>query len=197
MHEAPPIRLLGLSGSLRKHSYCTAVLVALQQRIQAAAELTLFPLHAVPLYDQDFDTAEAPPAVAALRQAIRQSDGLVVISPEYNYGMSGVIKNALDWASRPYGESSLQGKIALTLSASPAFTGGVRAQYQLRETLIAARVRVVARPDVVIGSVHEKIRDGRFTDEAALGFALGAMDDLIAEIRLLRSGSRNAMSREA
>ncbi|WP_207462597.1 NAD(P)H-dependent oxidoreductase [Azospirillum sp. SYSU D00513] len=185
--QSRPVRLLGLSGSLRKGSHCTAVLETLREKLAGKAELTILPLNDVPLYDQDIDTDQPPAGVAALRQAIRDADGLVVISPEYNYGMSGVLKNALDWASRPYGKSALPGKPALIMSASPAFTGGVRAQYQVRETLAATGCRVVARPQIVIPAVHEKIKDGRLTDEATLTFALAGVDDLLKEVRLVGS----------
>jgi chromate reductase len=101
--------------------------------------------------------------------------------------MSGVLKNALDWASRPYGRSTLMRKPVLTMTASPAFTGGVRAQQQMNETLVSIPARPVLRPQIVIGSVHEKVRDGRLIDEAALSFALAGVDDLLEEIRRARS----------
>ena len=86
---------------------------------------------------------------------------MIMISPEYNHGMSGVLKNALDWASRPYGRSTLRRKPVLTMTASPAFTGGVRAQQQMNETLASIPTRLVFQPQIVIGGVHEKVRDGR------------------------------------
>jgi len=90
--------------------------------------------------------------VRALRSVIDTSDGVIMISPEYNHGMSGVLKNALDWASRPYGRSALAGKPVLTMTASPAFTGGVRAQQQMNETLLAIPARLALRPQIAIGS---------------------------------------------
>ncbi|WP_253075555.1 NAD(P)H-dependent oxidoreductase [Bradyrhizobium sp. 187] len=90
-----------------------------------------------------------------------------MVSPEYNHGMSGVLKNGLDWASRPYGRSVLRGKPVLTMTASPAFTGGVRAQQQMNETLASIPARPVLRPQIVIGGVHEKVSDGRLVDEVA------------------------------
>jgi chromate reductase len=181
-----PVRLLGLSGSLRRGSHCTAVLETLREKLDGKAAMAVFRLHDVPPYNQDLDHENGPEAVAALRRAIAGSDGLIVISPEFNYGMSGVLKNALDWASRPAMKSPLAGKPVLTMSASPAFTGGVRAQQQMRETLSACLARVIARPQVVIAGVHEKVRDGRLVDEAALDFALAGVDDLLREIGLLR-----------
>ena len=100
--------------------------------------------------------------------------------------MSGVLKNGLDWASRPYGGSVLRGKPVLTMTASPAFTCGVRAQQQMNETLASIPACPVLRPQIVIGGVHEKVRDGRLVDEAALRFALAGVDDLLEEIRAAR-----------
>jgi chromate reductase len=140
----------------------------------------------MPLYNEDDDGDDAPESVCALRSAIETSEGVIMISPEYNHGMSGVLKNALDWASRPYGRSALRGKPVLTMTASPAFTGGVRAQQQMSETLVSIPARLVLRPQIVIGGVHEKVRDGRLIDEAALRFALEGIDDLIQEIGAAR-----------
>src|SRR6201987_224356 len=165
------LSLLGLSGSLRRASNSTAVLRGLQDALGFRAALDIFPLHAIPLYNEDDDAEHAPESVRALRSAIEACDGVIMISPEYNHGMSGVLKNALDWASRPHGRSVLTGKPVLTMTTSPAFTGGVRAQQQINETLAAIQASPVLRPQIVIGGVNEKVRDGRLVDEAVLGFA--------------------------
>ena len=179
--------LLGLSGSLRRASNSTAVLRGLQDALKAKAALSIFPLHGMPLYNEDDDAEHAPESVRALRSAIETSDGVIMISPEYNHGMSGVLKNGLDWASRPHGRSALRGKPVLTMTASPAFTGGVRAQQQMNETLLSIPARLVLGPQIVIGGVHEKVRDGCLVDEAALRFALAGVDGLLEEIRAARA----------
>ena len=183
-------KILAISGSLRRESFNTAILKTLGEGLEGV-DFEIFPLNDVPLYDQDLDTATPPAGVAALRAAIAAADGLVIASPEYNYSISGVLKNALDWASRPAMKSPVRGKPILIMTASPAFTGGVRAQHEMRETLSGMMGRVIARPQVVIGMVHEKIRDGRLTDQAALDFALAAVADLLAEVALLR-GAKGA-----
>jgi len=180
------LHLLGLSGSLRGASNSTAVLRGLQDALATRAALNIFPRNAVPLHNEDDDTEHAPESVRALRSAIEASDGVIMISPEYNHGMSGVLKNALDWASRPYGRSALRSKPVLTMTASPAFTGGVRAQQQMNETLASIPARPVLRPQIVIGGVHDKVRDGRLIDEATLSFALAGVEDLLKEIRAAR-----------
>lgn len=181
------VRLLGLSGSLRSGSFSTAILETLAENVPAGMELALHSLAHVPLYNQDLDTDEPLPAVAALRDAIAAADGVVIATPEYNYGLPGVLKNALDWASRPYGAAALIGKPVVTMSSSFAFTGGVRAQAQLNETLLAIGTNLVIRPQVVIGEVHTKVEDGRLTDKSSLDFALGAVADLVRSIEQART----------
>ena len=175
-------KILGLSGSLRNGAFTTTLLDHLAQHMPAHAQMHIHPLGDVPLYNQDLDTDTPPPAVAALREAIGAADGLVIISPEYNYGMSGVLKNALDWASRPYGKSVLIGKPVITMSASPAFTGGVRAQAQLHETLLAIPMQIIARPQTVVGEVHKKIVDGKLIDGNTASFIETALADLLAAL---------------
>jgi chromate reductase, NAD(P)H dehydrogenase (quinone) len=179
-------RLLGLSGSVRKASTNTAILQTLAERLGPKASLTIFPLNDIPIYNQDFEGDATPASVRALKRAIAESDGLILCSPEYNHGMPGVLKNALDWASRPAFASPLRNKPALTMTSSPAFVGGVRAHAQMNETLASAMARVLARPQVVIAGVAQKIVDGRLIDETSVKFCLEAIADLLAEIRLLQ-----------
>lgn len=184
MHETMPrIRLLALPGSLRRLSYSRAVLHSLRDELGSLVEFAIGDMR-LPLYDEDEDGPAAPEAVQALRRAVNDADGIVIATPEYNHGLPGVLKNALDWASRPFGRSTLIGKPVLGISVSPAFTGGVRAQAQLNETLLAIQARVVGGPQVVIGNAAEKFRDGRLVDEATLRFAVSAADRLIAACRV-------------
>ena len=176
------IRLAGISGSLRKDSNNTAILKTLQERLPAEIELSLLPLDSLPLFNSDLDGTELPMSVFAFREEIQSADGLVICSPEYNAGTSGVLKNALDWASRPASTSSLKHKPVLIMSSSPGFTGGVRAHAQLREAFSSTLSRVVVHPPVVIAGAHEKIKGGRLVDESNLEFALGAVAALVDEI---------------
>src|SRR5262249_42847912 len=166
------MRLLGLPGSLRKASYSRAVLRGLKVELGAATEFEIRDLRQ--------DGADAPESVRQFRRAIDQSDGIVIATPEYNHGIPGVLKNALDWASRPLGRSVLIEKPVLVMSVSPAFTGGVRAQAQIHETLLAIPARIVTGPQIVIGNVAEKILQGRLVDQPNLRFALSAIDRLAA-----------------
>jgi len=172
------VRLLGLSGSLRRASYSTAILRALQAELGADADLELGDIR-LPLYNEDEDGENSGVVVTAFRRAISESDGLVISTPEYNHGVPGVLKNALDWASRPSGKSSLQNKPVLIISNSPGFTGGVRAQAQINETLLSVAAVILPGRQIVIGGAADKIKDGKFVDKTNLAFALDAMHRLI------------------
>jgi chromate reductase, NAD(P)H dehydrogenase (quinone) len=180
-------RLLGLSGSIRKQSTNTAILETLSEKLVRKASLALFPLNEIPLYNEDFEGDALPQPVRALKGAIADSDGIILRSPEYNHGMSGVLKNGLDWASRPALASPLRNKPALLMTSSPGL--GARAHAQMLETLASTMARVVARPQIVIAGAAQKIVDGRLVDEASLEFCLEAIDDLLAEIRLLEQAA--------
>lgn len=178
-------KILGISGSLRAGANSTAVLEALKVALVPKAELTVFRLNDVPLYNQDEDNENQPAGAAALRAAIAAADGVIFASPEYNYGTSGALKNAIDWGSRPYAKGALRGKPVLVITSSPGSTGGIRAQAQVRESLSAAGSRVLDYPHLAIPNVGDKIKDGAFADEKTAGFVLGGVDALLAEIRLL------------
>ena len=123
--------------------------------------------------------------MVALKAAITPAAGLIICSPEYNYGMPGVLKNALDWASRPGFNSPLKRKPVLIMTSPPGLLGGVRAQSQLRETLTATLSRVINCPHIVMPGINQKIREGEFEDETTTAFMVAAVEDLIREINLL------------
>lgn len=178
------IHLLGLCGSLRRAS-CNEIILrtAAAELLAADVSLILHPLHDVPMYNEDQDGATPPEAVRALREAARQADGVLLGCPEYNHGMSGVMNNALDWLSRPHGQLPLKNKPVLAFTASPAFTGGVRAQQQLNESLWAMQARLVCHPQIVIGSVASKVNNGRLDDEPARQFLRSGIEALVALIK--------------
>ncbi|MFM0176291.1 NADPH-dependent FMN reductase [Paraburkholderia sediminicola] len=187
------LRLLGVSGSLRRESNNTALLRTLQDSMPADIEISVKTLHGIPLYDSDLENNGTPQAVREFRAEIEASDGLIVCSPEYNCGMPGVLKNALDWASRPASASPMKGKPVLIVTSSPAFTGGVRAQAQLREVLTGMLARVIVWPQVVIAGVHGKVQNGCLVDEATLQFLRDAVGGLAAEISLLSRSLSDSM----
>jgi chromate reductase len=184
MHRTiPQIKLIGLAGSLRKASLSRATLVGLRNHLPEKVALNIMDL-LLPLYNEDHDGAGSPIEVQQFRRAIEDCDGVVIVTPEYNHGIPGVLKNALDWASRPYGKSVLVNKPALVISVSPAFTGGVRAHAQVNETLLSIPARVMGGPQVVIAGVADKVKDGTLVDEASLSFALASVRRMISLSRL-------------
>ena len=187
MSTSSAVKLLGLSGSIRKASTNTIILRSLAERLGGKASMTVFPLNDVPMYNGDLDGEHAPDAVRALKAAISEADGLILCTPEYNHGMPGMLKNALDWASRPVFASPFKQKPVLLMTSSPGYVGGARAHTQMQETLSSMLARVVLRPQVVIAGVTQKIAEGKLADAATIDFCLQAIDDLLAEIDLLAS----------
>ena len=184
--------LLALSGSLRQHSYSTAILLSLRDAGADRADVRLHPLAAVPLYNEDLDTGSPPEGVTALRQAVAEADGIIIATAEYNHGLPGVLKNALDWASRPYGRCTMAGKTAYTISSSPGAVGGARAHAQLNETLLSMGVHIVLGPQAVVANVQRKLDGGRLADEATSSFLLSGLDSLLRDISRPGSADRQA-----
>jgi chromate reductase len=138
------MRVLGLSGSLRRASLNSALLRAAAERLPAGAELVEFDrLREVPPYDEDVEAEATPKVVEALREAVRNADAVLIATPEYNHSIPGQLKNALDWVSRPAGKSALNGKPAAAIGASTGMFGAVWAQAELRKVLGAMGGRVI------------------------------------------------------
>jgi chromate reductase len=159
------VKVLGISGSLRAGSFNSAALRAARDLAPAGLTIETFDLAPIPLYNEDVYAKGFPPPVADFRAKIKAADALLVCSPEYNYSTSGVLKNAIDWASRPP-DQPFDGKPIALLSASPSFTGGARAQYHLRQIFVYLNPHILNRPEVMISAAHTKFDDaGKLTDE--------------------------------
>lgn len=160
------VRLLGVAGSVRKASYNRALLRALAEVLPATATLELFDgLAALPTFDPD--QRHEPPPVVAWKQALAAADGVVIATPEYNYSITGVLKNAIDWASRPPPTSPLRGKPVGIMSAATGISGGMRAQYHLRQILVFTDSPAMLQPEVIIPRAQERFdTDGRLTDDS-------------------------------
>jgi chromate reductase len=173
------MRILGFAGSLRRASYNRGLIRAAAELAPGGITVEVFDLADLPLYNQDVEDSGEPASVVAFKRAISEADALLVATPEYNHGVPGVLKNALDWASRPSGKSVLQNKPVLIISNSPGFTGGVRAQAQINETLLSVSAVILPGRQIVIGGVADKIKDGKFADKTNLAFALAAIHRLV------------------
>ena len=160
------MRILAISGSLRRDSHNTRLLRAAAELLAAGDELVLWEgLRDVPPYDQDEDVEPAHPAVAALREAVSSADAVLIATPEYNSSIPGALKNALDWASRPIATNVFRGKHVAVIGASAGIFGAVWAQAELRKVLTSMGARV-ADVEVAVGHAHERFDDdGELTDE--------------------------------
>jgi chromate reductase len=160
-------RIAGIAGSLRRGSFNRAALRAAQALTPEGVALQTVEISALPLYNEDLEKP-LPAAVAAFKDAIRGADAVLICTPEYNYSVPGVLKNAIDWGSRPYGESAWAGKPVALLSASPGALGGARAQYHLRQSFVFLDMLPVNQPEVMIARAHEKFDEqGTLKDETA------------------------------
>ena len=150
------LNVLGLCGSLRQASYNMAALRAAQALAPGAGmQIDIADISDLPPYNEDVYAQGFPAPVERLRNQIRAADALLFVTPEYNYSMPGVLKNAIDWASRPP-EQPFAGKPAAIMGASPGALGSARAQYHLRQTLVFLDVHPLNKPEVMIGSAHER-----------------------------------------
>lgn len=160
------LQILGFAGSLRRQSYNRALLRAAQELAPPDFAITIFDLTPIPSYNADVEAAGDPEPVAALKSAVRQADGLLIATPEYNYGVSGVLKNAIDWASRPAASTPLRGKPAMLMGASPGMSGTIRAQLALRQSFVFTQTLAMLQPEVLVAKAQEKFdAEGRLTDE--------------------------------
>src|SRR5881396_3963112 len=160
-----PIRILGIAGSLRRGSYNRAALRAATELVPEGAILETFELDGIPVFNQDEE--QNPPAkVTELKKRIREADAILFVTPEYNYSFSGVLKNAIDWASRPYGDNAWKGKPVAIMGASGSPLGTGRAQYHLRQCFVFLEMYALNQPEVLINHANQKFdAKGNLTDE--------------------------------
>lgn len=174
------VNIVGFAGSLRKNSYNRALLNAAAVLVPGGASLEVFDLGVIPLYSQDLEV-DMPKVVRDFKSKVRKADALLISTPEYNYSFSGVLKNALDWASRPYSDNSFDGKLAAIMGASPGVFGTARAQYHLRQVLVSLNVQVVNRPEVFVSLAQEKFgKDGNLTDRKTRELVARLLESLVA-----------------
>ncbi len=172
------IEIVTLSGSLRAGSFNTSLLRALPELAPATMRFTMVSIAGIPVYNGDDEEASGlPSTVVALRAAIRGSDGLIIATPEYNNGVPGPLKNALDWCSRPPVPHGLSGVPTAILGASDGVLGTSRAQHALRQTLVPLNAPTMPFPQVLVGQAHHKIdAAGQLTDEGTRRFIAEWLD---------------------
>jgi len=174
------IVVLGFAGSLRKNSYNKALLQNAIGLMPRGTKLEIFDLEGIPPFNQDLET-RMPEKVKEFKAKIRAADAILIATPEYNYSMSGVLKNAIDWASRPYGDNAFENKPVAVMSASPGMLGGARAQYHLRQVLVSLNAHTINKPEVIVPLVNNKIDEkGRVTDEKTREKIRELLESLVA-----------------
>jgi len=172
-------RILGIAGSLRKGSYNVALLKNAAGLMPEGSSLEIFDIAEIPLYNEDVKVQGFPAPVQALREKIAAADGLVFATPEYNFSVSGVLKNVIDWASRPP-DQPFNDKAVAIMGASGGVLGTPRAQYHLRQIGIFLNMRFVNKPEVFVGSAASKFdAAGNLTDETAKGLIKQLMAELV------------------
>jgi chromate reductase len=185
MSDRGNISVLGICGSLRRGSYNMMALRTAIALKPAGMDVTVADISQIPLYDEDVRAQGFPPAVETLRHQIAAVDALLFACPEYNYSMTGVLKNAIDWASRPP-DQPFAGKPCAILGAAAGMAGSARAQYDLRRSCVFLDMHPLNKPEVLIGQAQLKFdADGNFTDEAGPGFIRDLMAALAAWTRLV------------
>jgi chromate reductase, NAD(P)H dehydrogenase (quinone) len=184
---ADDINVLALAGSLRAASYNRALIRAAETRAPSGMRITTFDIAAIPMFNADVEAAGVPAAVAQFKDAIAAADALLIATPEYNHGVPGVLKNALDWASRPAGESPLWEKPVGVIGASPGQVGTARAQSQIRQTFEFTNCICMNQPELIVFRAHERFdANGNLTDETVARFLDAYLGAFLAWSRKLR-----------
>ena len=157
--------ILGIAGSLRNESYNRSLLRAAKELVPEGVRLETFELNGIPMFNQD-EEQNPHPKVAELKQRVRAADAILFVTPEYNYSIPGVLKNAIDCASRPYGDSAWAGKPVAVMGASIGTLGSARAQYHLRQTFVFLNMHAVNQPEVMVSNASDRFdQNGKLTDE--------------------------------
>lgn len=181
------VKILGFVGSLRKNSYNKALMRAAIELKPKDAVIEVFDLEGIPPFNQDLERKQ-PEIVKEFKLAIRKADALLIATPEYNYSVPGVLKNAIDWASRPYGDNPFEGKPVAIMSASVGSLGGARAQYHLRQILIALDMHPLNHPEVMMPFAEENVdAEGNVTNEKTRQVIPEMLKELVEWTRKLKA----------
>jgi chromate reductase len=181
------ISIFGFAGSLRKGSYNKALLRAAVELVPEDADLETFDLEGIPPFNQDLEKTP-PERVKEFKKKIKAADAILIATPEANYTIPGVLKNAIDWASRPYGDSAFDGKPVGMMGATSGGLGTARAQYHLRQSFVFLNMYPLNRPEVMVSTAQEKIdANGRVTDQKTREKIKELLESLVAWTRNFKS----------
>jgi chromate reductase len=178
-------RVIGVAGSLRTASLNRALLSAARELAPPELIIEVMELKGVPLFNEDLERDGVPVVVGDLRSAVRDADGLLLVTPEYNHGVPGVLKNAIDWLSQPLRQSALEGKPTAMMGASTGLAGTALSQSQLRQAFVLTNSPVMQQPEVLVGRAHEKFDAmGRLTDQPTRQFVTQFLTQFVHWLRL-------------
>ncbi len=181
------LKVLGFAGSLRTGSYNKALLRAAENFIPKDVNLEIFDIDGIPAFNQDIEN-DMPNKVKDFKSKIREADAILIATPEYNYSVPGVLKNAIDWASRPYGDNPFDGKPVAIMSASIGMLGGARAQYHLRQMFVFLNMFPINGPEVIVTFAQDKFdAQGKLIDENTQKFLRQLIQNLINWTRRLKT----------
>jgi len=184
------ITILGFAGSLRKGSYNKSLLKASNRLAPDNSELETFDLEGIPPFNQDMENS-MPEKVKEFKRKIKAADAILIVTPEHNYSVPGVLKNAIDWASRPYGDNAFEGKPAAIMSASPGVLGGARGQYQLRQIMVFLNMFPLNKPELFVNFAHQKFDEkGNLTDEKTKEYIKGMLEALVIWTKKLKADTK-------
>jgi chromate reductase len=182
------ISILAFGGSLRKGSYNKALLRAAQEMVPSDARLEVFDIAGIPIFNQDLETNQ-PAVVKEFKAKIRAADAVLIATPEYNYSIPGFLKNAIDGASRPYGENAFDGKPVAFMGASVGMLGTARAQYHLRQSCVFLNMHPLNQPEVMVPFAQDKVdENGRVTDQKTRDKIKELLEALVVWARRVKKG---------
>ncbi len=188
MSDGGTLRILGISGSLRRGSYNSAALRAAQELAPQGMSVDIFDIAPIPLYNEDVRQQGFPAPVEELRRRVKAADGVLLVTPEYNYSIPGVLKNAIDWVSRPP-EQPFDGKPIAIMGASPSTFGTARAQYHLRQCFVFMNGLVLNRPEAMITQAQNKFdAQGKLTDQPTRDIMGTLLASFAAWVRRMQAG---------
>lgn len=177
------LKVAGIAGSLRAGSFSHMIMNTLAEELPAGSSLRGIDIGALPHYNEDLERHALPESVVNARAVVGESDVVFIVTPEFNHGIPGVLKNALDWLSRPAFNSPMVHKYVFFITHSPGALGGVRAQYQLRETLASMHCNFVPMAEIALTHIGEKVEANRLTDPRSVAFVRQQMARFIDQAR--------------
>jgi chromate reductase len=186
------VHILGFAGSLRKQSYNRSLLSAATETVPGDATLEVFDLEGIPPFNQDLEQ-QPPDKVKEFKVKIRAADAILIVTPEYNYSIPGVLKNAIDWASRPYGDNAFDSKPVAVMGASVGMLGTARAQYDLRRSFVFLNMFPLNQPEVMVPFAQDKVdNNGRVTDEKTRKKIRELLESLVAWTKRMKLGEESS-----